>query len=256
VFWLSALARNHALLESSYMSSWSIRSQTVLRVTLALVTTMLPLLLIVGGGAELLRWFQVHQGNQYYYLEYWTLKDAKWFLLVGMIGMLPAGLVLFRRQARLRWLWLSLLVPLFMIWYPNMITFEGGGIAHVSAHRQVRHQLARFAIELRHATEQGNPWHCTSEPTTTLSPYGRAGERLFYQRVCVAADRPRASLLASSAPGTIYIATSPDEKVAWLMATVLPQNSSETVHWLQDRNGEPLVLTDLSLSEKYLRRAD
>jgi len=32
---------------------------------------------------------------------------------------------------------------------------------------------------------------------------------------------PPASLLTSSAPGTIYIATGPDEKAVWLMAIVL-----------------------------------
>jgi hypothetical protein len=175
---------------------------------------------------------------------------------VGIIGVFPSGWVLFRPQARLRWLWLSTLVPLFLIWYPNMITLGGGGFAHVIAHKQVQHQLTQFAGELRQTTKEGQPWHCTSEPTTTLSPYSRAGERLFYQRVCVAADRPRASLLASSAPGTIYITTSPDEKVAWLMATVLPHNASDTVHWLRDRNGEPLVLTDLSPSDMYLRLAN
>ena len=238
------------------MSSWPIRPQPLLRVTLALISIVFPLLAIAIGAADLLSWIRYYRGNQYYYVEYWSLEHARWFLLVGIIGVFPSGWVLFRPQARLRWLWLSTLVPLFLIWYPNMITLGGGGFAHVTAHKQVQHQLTQFAGELRQTTKEGQPWHCTSEPTTTLSPYSRAGERLFYQRVCVAADRPRASLLASSAPGTIYITTSPDEKVAWLMATVLPHNASDTVHWLRDRNGEPLVLTDLSPSDMYLRLAN
>lgn len=258
MFWLSALSCNHALLEFSYMSSCPIRPQTLLRVTLALVTTVFPLLAIAIGGMDLLTWFHIHRDNQYYYVEYWSLEHARWFLLAGMIGVLPAGRVLFQRQARLRWLWLSTLVPLFLIWYPNMIAYGGHASVNPSdtARYQVRHELTQFAGELRQATKNGQPWHCTSEPTTTLSPYSRAGERMFYQRVCVAADRPRASLLASSAPGTIYIATSPDEKVVWLMATVLPHNASDTVSWLRDRNGEPFVLTDFSLSEMYLRLAN
>jgi hypothetical protein len=158
----------------------------------------------------------------------------------------PPGRVLFQRQARLRWLWLSTLIPLFLIWYPNMISYGGG---HASANPsdtaryQVLQQLSHVAFEVRQTTEQGKPWHCTSGPTTTHSPYSRAGERLFYQRVCVAADRPTASLLASSLPGTIYIATSQDEKVVGLMATALPRNASDSVSWLRGRSGEPLVLT-------------
>ena len=94
---------------------------------------------------------------------------------------------------------------------------------------------------------------------TTLSPYSQAGERLFYQRLCVGADRPTASLLASSAPGTIYIATGPDEKekVVWLIATVLHGNASDTVRWLRVSSGEPLVLGgELSLSGMDHRLAD
>jgi hypothetical protein len=73
VFWLSALAPNHVLLESSYMSSWltrPIRPQTVLRVILALVTTVFPLLAFFAGGAELLSWIRYYGGNQYYYVDY------------------------------------------------------------------------------------------------------------------------------------------------------------------------------------------
>ena len=260
VFWLSALSPNHALLESSYMSSWlarPIRPQTFLRVILALVTTAIPLLAIAIGGADLLSWIRYYRGTQYYYVEYWSLRIAGWFLLVGMIGVLATGRVLFQRQARLRWLWLPTLASLFLFLYPSMISFAlASPFSYDTARNQVHHQLARFASELRQATKEGQPWHCASGSTTTLSPYSRAGERLFYQHVCVAADRPPASLLASSAPGTIYIATGSNEKVVWLMATVLPRNASDTVSWLRGRSGEPLMLTDFSLSEWDHIRAD
>lgn len=262
MFWLSALSCNHALLEFSYMSSCPIRPRTILRVTLALVTTVFPLLSIVLGGTEFLSWIQVYFGTQDYYVDHWSLRSATWFLLVGMLGMLPAVRVLFQRQARLWWLWLSMLVPLFNIVYINFLLF-GHGHGHGSvfsgdyAANVVHVRLAQLAGEVRQATEQGKPWHCASGPTTTLSPYNRAGERLFYQQVCVAADHPtEESLLASSAPGTIYIATSPDEKVVWLMATVLPGSKSHTVRWLRGSSGKPFVLTDFSLSEWGHMRAN
>jgi hypothetical protein len=90
------------------MSSWLIRPQTllraVLRVTLALVTTAFPRLLIIAGGADLLTWIRAHSGNQYYYVEYWSLGAAGWVLLVGMISVLPTEWVLIHSEARLRWL--------------------------------------------------------------------------------------------------------------------------------------------------------
>ena len=102
--------------------------------------------------------------------------------------------------------------------------------------------------ETRHRT--GTAVTLRLRPTTRLSPYSRAGERLFYQRVCVAGDYPPAPLLASSAPGTIYIATGPDEQIVWLMATVLPRDASDAVNWLRGPSEKPLVLTDdRSLSE-------
>ena len=249
MFWLSALSRNHALLESSYMSSWltrPIRLHPLLRVILALISIVFPLQAIATGGEEILLWIRYDHSDQYYYVEPWSLYHANWFLWMGIIGMLPAGLVIFKRQASLRWLWLSLLVLLFLIWYPTTSRFDGrysGSFSGESAEHRVFYDLRFFAGEVGQAAEQGKPWHCTSGPTTKLSPYSRAGEHLFYQRVCVAADRPAASLLASSAPGTIYIATSPDEQVVWLRATVLPRSASDTVMWLRNGRGEPLVLT-------------
>ena len=250
MYWVSALSPNHALLESSYMNPLSIRPQTVLRavlrVTLVLVTTAYPLLAIVIGGEGLLTWTFLPRGYEHYYVDHWSLRHAGWWLLVGMIGLLPTGWVLFQPQASLRWLSLPTLVSLVLIIYPS-----ANPSADERARYQVFDELSRFAVEVRQAAEQGKPWHCTSGPTTTLSPYSRAGERLFYQRVCVAANRPTASLLASSAPGTIYIATGPDEQVVWLRATALPSNATNIVRWLRVRSGEPLVLAgELSLSEE------
>ena len=65
------------------------------------------------------------RGNQYYYVDHWSLRNAAWCLLVGIIGLFPSGRVHFQPQARLRWLWLPTLVPLFLIWYPNMIAYRG-----------------------------------------------------------------------------------------------------------------------------------
>jgi len=148
-------------------------------------------------------------------------------------------------------MWLPLLVTLFIFAYPAFPPPQ-------RARNQVHHQLTQFAGEVRQAAEQGNPWHCTSGQTTTLSPYGRAGERLFYQRVCLAADRPPASLRAPSAPGTIFIGTGPDEQVVWIMATVLPTIATNNTMWLEDRSRKPIIVLagERSLSEMDHRRAN
>jgi hypothetical protein len=242
------------------MSSWLTRprrSPRLLRVILALISIVVPLKSIAMGGEEILLWIRFDLSNQYY-VEQWGIARAKVLLLMGIIGMLPAGWVLFRRQASGRWLSLSLLVSFFLMMYPAYLTFDGlysGFFAGEYAEKKVRYDL-RFFVggEMKQAAEQGKPWHCTPGPTTTLSPYSRAGERLFYQRVCVTADHPPASLLASSAPGTIYIATGPDEQVVWLMATGLSRSASDTVMWVRHPSGKPLVLTrDRSFHDDWPR---
>ncbi len=236
--WISSLSSDRPLLQSLVMSPWYSRPHTVLRVTLALVTTAFPLLAIAAAGMDLLTWIRIHRGSQYY-VDHGYLGEAGWWLLLGMSGVLPTGRVLFQPQARLRWLWLPALVSLSMIVYPKFAS----PLPYERAGDEVHSQLSQLYDELRHTAEQGKPWHCASGPIATLSPYGRTGERLSYQRRCVTADNPMGSLLPSSAPGTIYIATSPDEQTIWLFATVLPYNVSDTVSWLRERTGEPVLLT-------------
>ena len=220
------------------MSVARIRLQRVLRITLALISTAFPLLAIAAAGMDLLTWIRIHRGSQYY-VDHGYLGEAVSWVLVGMIGVLPAGRVLLQPQARLLWLWLPTLVSLSMIMYPKFAS----PLPYERAGDEVHSQLSQVYDEFRQAAGQGKSWRCASGPTTTLSPYGRTGERLPYQRVCVTADRPMGSLLPSSAPGTIYIATSPDEQTIWLFATVLPHNTSDTASWLRERTGEPVLLT-------------
>jgi len=87
--------------------------------------------------------------------------------------------------------------------------------------------------------ESETPWSCVSGRMPTQSLYSHRGAPLFYQQVCVDADQPLDSLLSSSAPGTIYIATKLGEPTIRLFATVLPTDMSDTTSWLQSRVGYP-----------------
>lgn len=129
------------------------------------------------------------------------------------------------------------ILSLFVLLYPG-----ADPSANERAGDQVLTHLEQVVGEVRQAAEQAKLWRCASGPSTTLSPYRRARERLFYQRVCVEAQQPTASLLASSAPGMIYIATSPTEQVVWLRATVLPSPATNIVRWLRVRSRESLLL--------------
>ena len=63
----------------------------------------------------------------------------------------------------------------------------------------------------------------------------------------MAANRPTESLLTSSAPGTIYVATGPGEQIVSLMTPVLSHDVDDTGSWLRDRSGQPARLTFSSL---------
>lgn len=232
------------------MQSGSTISYTLLRITLGFVTATVPLLAIVVGGADLLTGVFLPHDYEYYSVDPWSLANAGWWLLIGMMGLLPCGWVLLRSQARLQWLGLPTILSLFVLLYPG-----ADPSANERAGDQVLTHLEQVAGEVRQATEQAKLWRCASGPSTTLSPYRRAGERLFYQRVCVKAQQPTASLLASSAPGMIYIATSPNEQVVWLRATVLPSPATNIVRWLRVRSRESLLLAgERSLAEEMAHR--
>jgi len=225
----------YALLESLSVRSWTIRLKTVPRVTLTLLTFVFPLGVLVSAGMMFLTWIRIHTSNDYY-VEHFYLGDAMFWMLIGLVGVLPAGWVLFRPRSRLWWLVLPALASVFVIVYPK---FAPPLPYHRAVH-EVYRQLVHVRDEFQQRAKPGKPWRCSSQPMPTLSPYSQKGERLFYNQVCVTAGQPMDSLLPSSAPGTIYVGISPGEQTIWLFATVLPQNISDTVSWLQDPVGKPV----------------
>lgn len=172
------------------------------------MTATIPLLSIVVGGADLLTGVFLPREYAYYSVDPWSLANAGWWLLIGLMGLLPCGWVLLRSHARLQWLGLPAILSLGVLLYPS-----ADPSADERARNQVLAHLERFAGEVRQAAQKNQPGPCISGPSGTRSPYRRARERLFYQQVCVAANQSTASLLASSAPGTIYIATGPRKEV-------------------------------------------
>lgn len=231
-----SLSANHALLESLSVRSWTNRLNTILRVTLTLLTSIFPLGVLASAAMIFLTWIRVHAGNDYY-VEHFYLGEALLWMLVGLIGVLPAGWVLFRPRTSLWWLTLPVLASVFVIVYPRFAP----PLPYHRAIQEVYNQLVHMHDEYQQIAKPGKPWPCSSGPMPTLSPYSQNGKRLFYHQVCVTAKQPMESLLHSSAPGTIYVGISPGEQTIWLFATVLSQNMSDTASWLQDPTGTPVM---------------
>jgi predicted cobalt transporter CbtA len=67
------------------------------------------------------------------------------------------------------------------------------------------------------------------------------GEALPYVVHCVPNATGPITGAPPERPGTIVVATSPDQKQAWFTATVLPHDVGRRAAWLH-RDGQPLVI--------------
>ena len=232
------------------MALWFMRLRTFLRIVLALLSMVGPLLGLGVAYIMLRDWIQVPQGDVYY-VEHDYLGDAAWWGLLSLGTLLAAGRVLFIRDARLRWLWLPIAMSFVMILVPNQSLQQHPAFPRIEGlnkaqrvSNSVRSQLSSLHADLKMAVERGETRPCASGPTSLVSPYFRAGVRLTYQHVCLTTDLPFDALLTSSAPGTLYVVTRPGDPTIRLRATVLERNVDTTTGWLWSPLGtDPMELT-------------
>jgi hypothetical protein len=232
------------------MALWFMRLRTFLRMVLALLSMVGPLLGLGVAYIMLRDWTQVPRGDVYS-VEHDYLGDAAWWGLLSLGTLLAAGRVLFIREARLRWLWLPIAMSFIIVLVPNQSLQQHPAFPRIdgpnTAQRvsnPVRSQLSSLHSELKLAVERGETRLCVSGPTSIASPYFRAGVRLTYQHVCLTTDLPFDGLLASSAPGTLYVVTRPGDPTIRLRATVLERNVDTASKWLRPRFGtDPMELT-------------
>ena len=174
--------------------------------------------------------------------------------VLSVVSLLAAGRVLFVRDARLHWLWLPMALSFAMLMMPFEVAYQvhhpmfqsldGPGRSYRVSLSSVHNELTSFYYDLKPAVERGAAPPCVSGPTERVSPYSRAGVRLVYQRVCVTTNLPLDSLLASSAPGTLYVIMRPGDPTIRLRATVLPTNEAATASWASAFFGRgPMELT-------------
>ncbi len=232
------------------MALWLMRLRTFLRMVLALLSMVGPLLGLGVAYIMLRDWTQVPQG-EVYYVEHDYLGDAAWWGLLSLGTLLAAGRVLFIREARLRWLWLPIAMSFVIMLVPNQSLQHHPAFPRIDGlnmaqrvSNPVRAQLSSLHSDLKMAVERGETLCCVSGPTSIVSPYFRAGVPLTYQHVCLTTDLPFDGLLASSAPGTLYVVTRPGDPTIRLRATVLERNVDTTSVWLRPRFGtDPMELT-------------
>lgn len=231
------------------MTLWFMRLRTFLRIVLTLLSVGFPLMGLALACAMLSRWIQVPPGDVYY-VEYDYLGDAVLWGVLSVGSLLAAGRVLFVRDSRLRWLWLPIAMSFAMIMVPNQVhhpmfqSLDGPGRSYRVSLSSVHNELTSLYYDLKPAVERGESTPCVSGPTDRVSPYSRAGVRLVYQQVCVTTDLPLDSLLASSAPGTLYVIMRPGDPTIRLRATVLPMNEAATASWASAFFGTgPMELT-------------
>lgn len=242
-------SHHHRLLDLLSMALWFMRFRTFVRIVLTLLSVGFPLLGLAVACAMLYRWIQVPPGDVYY-VEHDYLPDAVLWGVLSLGSLLAAGRVLFVREARLRWLWLPITMSFVMIMVPNQgrhavfPSLDGPGRSYRISLSSVHNELTSLYYDLQPAVERGEAPPCVSGPTDRVSPYSRAGVRLVYQRVCVTTDLPLDSLLASSAPGTLYVIMRPGDPTVRLRATVLPRNEAATPSWASAFFGRgPMELT-------------
>jgi len=231
------------------MALWFMRLRTFLRIVLTLLSVGFPLLGLAVACTSLYRWIQVPPSDVYY-VEYDYFGDAVLWGVLSLGSLLAAGRVLFVRDARLRWLWFPIAMSFIMIMVPNQghhsmfQSLDGPGRSYRGSLSSVHNELTSLYYDLQPAVERGEASPCVSGPTDRVSPYSRAGVRLVYQRVCVTTDLQLDSLLASSAPGTLYVIMRPGDPTIRLRATVLPANQAATASWAPPLFGsDPMELT-------------
>jgi len=235
------------------MALWFMRFRTFMRVVFALLSMGLPLFGFLVACRRLDHWMHIPPGDVYY-VEYDFGSDTVLWMVLNLCSLLAAGRVLFVRHARLHWLWLPFAMSLLVIHVPNQFahhvhhplfpSFEEPWRSLRVSHFSVRRELSSLHDDLKLAIERGETPPCVSGPTDRVSPYHLAGVRLVYQRICVTTDVPLNSLLASSAPGTLYVIKRPGDPTIRLRATVLRTNQTATTSWAQAFYGtDPMELT-------------
>jgi hypothetical protein len=176
-----------------------------------------------------------------YSIRYAYLGDALVVLSAGLIGLFGC-LRLWRAGARRTWALLPLAAAFFAVFFP-VFQYGQQGSPLQRSYRNTALQLGSVAHQLTEAAKQNGRFNCASvsESLNVPSMFMQQGQALPYVIEGVAHATGPVAVAAPERPGTIVVATSPDQTQAWFAATVLPDDVGRRAAWLQ-RAGERLVV--------------
>ena len=212
----------------------------VLRRIISCLLGVAPLLLIAAGTRIVITTVQARDPAMYS-VRYNYLSDALLVLSAGLIGLLGC-LRLWRAGTSRMWAVLPLAAALFAVLFP-VFQYGQQGSPLQRSYRSTALQLGSVASQLTEAAKENGRFSCTSlsDPLTPQSMFMQQGRALPYVIECVADATGPVTSAAPERPGTIVVATSPDQKQAWFAATVLPDDVGRRAAWLQ-RAGKRLVI--------------
>ncbi|MEX5217151.1 MAG: hypothetical protein NW701_04930 [Nitrospira sp.] len=212
----------------------------VIRRVMSCLLGIAPLLLIAAGIRIVIMVVQARDPEAYS-IHYHYMGDAVLVLSAGCIGLFGCYR-LWRPDTRGTWSLVPLAAAFFAVLFP-VVQYGREGSPLQRSYRSTALQLGAVAQRLSEAAKEAGQFACTSfsDHADLPSMYVRQDQVLPYVVECVPnADGP-ATGTAPERPGTIVVATSPDQKQAWFAATVLPHDVGQQAAWLQ-RAGERLVI--------------
>lgn len=222
----------------------------VLRILAAIVLGLYGVGIAALGGSFLWPWVQMLFTDAFYIV--WDyLVDGLFLLVLGLLVLLPAVYVLLRRQARVAWLLVSLVILLLAAMLIPSMRLDPVRAAQYEVSSQARNvhravvgwaaekgRLPANEAELLSVAQA----HGSGSDDPLLSRYARGGERLPYQLVYIAnATGPHLPQPPAAQPGVIYCAVSADLKRLWLTATGLERTVNGPIVFVKDYSGKRLA---------------
>jgi hypothetical protein len=212
----------------------------VVRRVISCLLGLLPVLLIAGGIRIFTMAVQARDPAMYSIRDNY-IGDALLFSSIGLVGLFGCHR-LWQAGTRRTWALVPIATVFFAVLFP-LFQYGHHGTLLDRSYRSTTLHLGSVAHQLMEAAKENGRFVCASfsDPFNSKSMFFQQGQALPYVVQCVANATGPATGAPPERPGTIVVATSPDQKQAWFTATVLPIKISRRATWLE-RDGQPLVI--------------
>jgi hypothetical protein len=214
----------------------------IIRRLMACLLGLVPLLLIVAGVSTFITAVRAHDPATYSIRDDY-ISDAVTFSVIGLVGLFGCHR-LWRAGTRRKWALLPIAAACFAVLFP---AFKHGhhGSPLQRSYRSTAMQLGSVAGQLIEKAKENGRFNCASfsDPFNPRSMFMQQGQALPYVVECVANATGPITGPPPERPGTIVVATSPDEKKAWFTATVLPGYVDRHAVWMT-HDGQQIIIAE------------